>query len=367
VGADPTHPQQAGRAAQGSQPPHAPKSLPRDNAYFIEKLRALALELRGAVAQGMRSASIEELATATGDRGGDTIYQLDVHGEDALLVFCDRWGAEQPLLLIAEGLEDGGRIFPAGAYPTAATFTLIVDPIDGTRGLMYGKRSAWALMGVAPAPTANWRPTLADIQVALQAELPTLRAALADVVWATLGAGAQGETHDLRTGGVTPFTPRPSRATTLAGGFAALAKFFPGAKTLTADLEERLFAEVVGTPPTESPLVFDDEYISSGGQLYELMMGHDRFIADLRPILHGQAGATRLMSAHPYDLCTALIAQEAGVIVADPWGAPLAAPLDTHTGVAWAGYANAALHQSIAPVLQRLLRESTREREGGGN
>ena len=335
--------------------------LPRDNAYFIERLRALALELRNAVAQGMRSATIEELATATGDRGGDTIYQLDVHGEDALLAFCTQWGAEQPLLLIAEGLEDGGRIFPADADPSVATFTLIVDPIDGTRGLMYGKRSAWALFGVAPASQPDWRPTLADIQVALQAELPTLRAALADVLWAARGEGAHGETHDLRTGAVTPLTPRPSHAMTLAGGFAALVKFFPGAKALTAELEERLFAEVVGTPPTESPLVFDDEYISSGGQLYELMVGHDRFIADLRPILHAQAGVTQLMCAHPYDLCTALIAQEAGVIVADPWGAPLTAPLDTHTGVAWVGYANAALHQTIAPVLQRLLREH----EGG--
>ncbi|HUY79976.1 MAG TPA: inositol monophosphatase [Ktedonobacterales bacterium] len=361
MGADPTQHQHQGQAAQGGQPPQTTPSLPRDNAYFVGKLRALALELRSAVAQGMRTDTIEELATATGDRGGDTIYHLDEHGEDALLAYCDRWGAEQPLLLIAEGLEDGGRIFPADADPRAATFTLIVDPIDGTRGLMYGKRSAWALFGVAPAPQPDWRPTLADIQVALQAELPTLRAALADVLWAARGEGAQAETHDLRTGAVTSFTPCPSRATTLAGGFASLVKFFPGAKTLTADLEERLFAEVVGTPPTESPLVFDDEYISSGGQLYELMVGHDRFIADLRPNLHAQAGATQLMCAHPYDLCTALIAQEAGVIVADPWGAPLAAPLDTHTGVAWVGYASAALHQSIAPVLQRLLRE----REGG--
>lgn len=358
--ADDNHDRQ--RIAPGGEPPLAAPMLPRDHAYFIAQLRALAVELRAAVAQGMRSQSIEELATATGDRGGDTIYRLDEHGEDALLAFCARWGAEQPLLLIAEGLEDGGRIFPADAAPRAATFTLIVDPIDGTRGLMYAKRSAWALFGVAPAPRvaeagrAEWRPTLADIQVALQAELPTLRAALADVVWAARGAGAHGETLDLRTGAVTPFAPRPSGAATLAGGFATVCKFFPGAKAATADLEERLFAEVVGAPPTESPLVFDDEYISSGGQLYELMVGHDRFIADLRPILRAQAGATRLLCCHPYDVCGALIAQEAGVIVTDPWGAPLSAPLDTHTPVAWVGYANATLQQRIAPVLQRLLR-----------
>jgi hypothetical protein len=234
---------------------------------------------------------------------------------------------------------------------------MIVDPIDGTRGLMYGKRSAWALFGVAPPPRGGYYPTLADIAVALQAELPTARAALADVLWAARGEGVQAETHDLRTGAVTPFVPRPSRASTLAGGFAAISKFFPGAKAAAAELEERLYLELLGPPSSASPQVFDDEYISSGGQLYELMAGHDRFLADLRPILHDPAEALSRLCCHPYDLCTELIAREAGVIVTDERGAPLAAPLDTTSRVAWVGYANAALHQSIEPVLQRLLKE----------
>ena len=41
--------------------------------------------------------------------------------------------------------------------------------------------------------------------------------------------------------------------------------------------------------------------LSSGGQLYELMMGHDRFVADLRPLL-GAPGQTVWLCAHPYDL-----------------------------------------------------------------
>jgi len=45
------------------------------------------------------------------------------------------------------------------------------------------------------------------------------------------------------------------------------------------------------------------------------------------------------------------------VIVTDPDGGPLRAPLDVESPVAWVGYANAALRESIEPVLQRLLRE----------
>ena len=60
---------------------------------------------------------------------------------------------------------------------------------------------------------------------------------------------------------------------------------------------------------------------------------------------------------HPYDLCTKLIAEEAGVIVTDPIGSPIRLPLDTESNVAWVGYANASLHSQIAPVLDELLRK----------
>lgn len=331
--------------------------LPREPAYYLGHLRALALALRAAVGSGLRAESSAILATATGERGGDTIYRLDEHGEGVLLEYCARWGHERPFRLVAEGGPDEGAIVPAGAPPDAAEFTLVVDPVDGTRGLMYGKRSAWALLAVAPTLPGGKPPTLADIGVALQAELPTARAALADIVWAVRGQGAQGETHDLRSGAVEAFAPQPSRATTLSGGFAAISKFFPGAKAAAAQLEERLYLELLGPPSTESPQVFDDEYISTGGQLYELMVGHDRFLADLRPLLHARGEAIARLCCHPYDICTALIAQEAGVVVTDAWGRSLRAPLNTSSAIAWVGYANATLRRAVEPVLQRLLRE----------
>lgn len=318
-------------------------------------LRRLGEALRAAVSAGLRAERAETLASIVGQRGGDTIYRLDEHAEDALLAVCDAWAREEPFLLVAEGLEGGERVFPAGAERVA--FTLIVDPIDGTRGLMYGKRSAWALMGVAPPPREGRRPTLDAITLALQAELPTPRAALADTLWALAGAGAHGETLDLRTGVATPFTPKPSGATTLASGFASMVKFFPGVKTQTATLEEALFAALLGPPTPDAPQVFDDQYISSGGQLYELMVGHDRFIADLRPLLR-VGGQPVTMCAHPYDLCTELIAREAGVIVSAPDGQRLSAPLDTESPVAWVGYANTRLRDDIAPILSRLLADS---------
>ena len=103
---------------------------------------------------------------------------------------------------------------------------------------------------------------------------------------------------------------------------------------------------------------FEDQYLSSGGQLYELLMGHDRFVADLRPLVEAvinRRGETLGICCHPYDVCTELIAREAGVIVTDERGEPLRAPLRVEPDVAWVGYANGSIRREIEPRLREAL------------
>src|SRR5438445_9830347 len=60
--------------------------------------------------------------------------------------------------------------------------------------------------------------------------------------------------------------------------------------------------------------------------LYELMAGHDRFVADLRPLMQSimaERGLDLSICCHPYDLCTELIARELGVIITDETGQQL--------------------------------------------
>jgi hypothetical protein len=104
---------------------------------------------------------------------------------------------------------------------------------------------------------------------------------------------------------------------------------------------------------------FEDQYISTGGQLYELMIGHDRYVADLRPLLEGvlaDRGLPHPLCCHPYDLCTILIAEELGLSITGPTGVPLDAPLDLASDVAWIGYANDALRRTVEPALLEALR-----------
>ena len=231
----------------------------------------------------------------------------------------------------------------------------ILDPIDGTRGLMYDKRSAWSLAGLAPQRGA--RTTLADIVVAAMTELPTTKAACSDQLSAIRGGGVRAERLDLRTRRRRALALRPSRARNVAHGFASFAKFFPEGKAWLAAREEELWRRLGIAGAQGGQPVFDDQYLSTGGQLHELVTGRDRFVADLRPLAFAALGLADgvALACHPYDICVALIAQEAGCVVTTPDGRPLRPPLDTTSPVAWVGYANRALARRIGPALRRVL------------
>jgi hypothetical protein len=222
---------------------------------------------------------------------------------------------------------------------------------------MYQKRPAWILTGVAPNRGRDTR--LRDIVLAVQTEIPLLKQHLSDQLWAARGEPVGAQRLDRLTGHVTPLALRPSQAATLAHGFASVSRFFPGARDVLAAIDDEIVAEVVGPVGAGKAACFEDQYLSTGGQLYELMAGHDRFVADIRPLLASilaARGMPRPLCCHPYDLCSMLIAESAGVRLTDPSGAALDAPFDLEADVAWVGYANDALRGSVEPALWRALK-----------
>lgn len=319
----------------------------------LDQARRLLCRLQDAIRDSVRVAQRRggrRLTRVAAVTSADTIYGVDRVGEHAVLAwFSKNWPKRWPVELVMEGLEGKVVTFPRGTPVAQTLFKCILDPIDGTRGLMYDKRSAWSLAALAPQRGA--KTNLGDIIVAAMTELPTSKAGFADQLSVVRGRGVTAERIDLRTNRRVKFTPRPSRAKDVAHGFASFAKFFPPGKTWLAEREEQLW-RALGAGAE----VFDDQYLSSAGQLYELLMGHDRFIADLRPLAFARLRLPAALSCHPYDICTALIAQELGCVVTAPDGKPLRAPLDTTAPVAWAGYANPALARRIGPKLRELLR-----------
>jgi hypothetical protein len=217
---------------------------------------------------------------------------------------------------------------------------------------MYQKRAAWILTGVAP----NHGPTtrLRDIELAVQTEIPLLKQHLCDQAWAVRGEGVQAQRIDRLTGNSTPLALRPSHAPTPAHGFASVSRFFPGGRDILAAIDDEIMAEVLGPAVAGKAACFEDQYLSTGGQLYELMAGHDRFIADIRPVIGAlltKRGLPRPLCCHPYDLCASLIATELGVRLTDAGGNELDTPFDLDADVSWVGYANDRLRACLEPAL----------------
>ncbi len=330
-------------------------------AVELDQARQLLCGLQDAIRATLRTASrpfdhaqgrsrATRLSRVAAVTTADTIYAIDKVSEVTVLAwFAAHWPKRWPVELVMEGIEGDAVTFPRGTPVAKTIFKCILDPIDGTRGLMYDKRSAWSLAALAPQNGAKTH--LSGIIVAAMTELPTSKQGRADQLSAVRGRGVQAARIDLRTNRQTKFTPRPSRATGLAHGFASFAKFFPAGKSWLAEREEKLW-QLLG----DGGEIFDDQYLSTGGQIYELLMGRDRFIADLRPLAFAALRVKTSLACHPYDICTALIAQELGCIITAPDGKPLRGPLDTTSPVAWVGYANPALARRIGPKLRKLIR-----------
>jgi len=323
------------------------------NHPLLSSVQALHQRIRQDVVQACEQAAITALAGVAADDDGDTIYAIDRVAEHVLVAELARTIAthEAPIVLVAEGLPGGRVIVPDGAKATPR-WTIIVDPIDGTRGLMYQKRPAWILTGVA----AGAGPvTLADIELAVQTEIPLVKQHLSDQLWAVRGQGAASVRYNRLTREQTNVMLQPSRAATLAHGFATISRFFPGNRAELAAIDDEVVAALLGPPPPGKAQLFEDQYISTGGQLYELMSGHDRFVADLRPLFERERPGGAALCCHPYDLCTELIARELGVFVTDEHGGPLAAPLDVSSDVSWVGFANDTLRATVGPHLHHAL------------
>jgi hypothetical protein len=190
-------------------------------------------------------------------------------------------------------------------------------------------------------------------------EIPTTRQWRSDQVSVVRGNGPSGivaTATDVRTGSLHTLRLRPSPCRGLEHGFASFAHPLPDGKALLVTVEQLLWDELM--PPGPEPRqIFEDQYLCSAGQLYDVLAGRDRLVADLRPLALARLGLPMSLSAHPYDVCTALVLTEAGGVFEDPRGGPVDVPLDTTTAVTWIAYANETLAAMVRPVLRRLISE----------
>lgn len=318
-------------------------------------LRTMHERIRAAVREDLESHEKSFLSGEAHYGAGDVSFQVDVRPEEIVARTFDK--APEAVVVICEGL--GRNVFPAGAAEGAAAWCVIVDPLDGSREISYKKRSAWVLSGVAPTRSS---PTLADIVWAIQTEVPVISQTTGLVLTASKGRQAVVESFDLTTGSIVEGERglRPSTATTVRGGYAVFADYFAGSHVVNARIADLVLEHVLGPVDPGEALAFNDQYLSTGGCMYLIANGTYRFYADLRPVaarVMTRSGRNAGLCAHPYDLCTHLIAQQAGVLITDPVGAPLSYALAIDVDCGWVGYANHCIRDEMeAPLLSAIAR-----------
>ncbi len=322
-------------------------------------LCGLQNHIQDAVVDARLRSSNEELRRITAVTSADTLFRIDEVAEDALMAYVrEKWPLDWPVEFVIEGEEPAARIHPEGTAHGELRIKCLLDPVDGSRNLMFDKRSAWTLGAIAPHRGSATR--LADTVVAAMTELPVAKQTLADQLSAIRGRGFSGirtRRADLRSGSSEPFSVEPSRGSELENGFASFVRFLPQGKALLARFEEALMRRLFDETEIATLSIFDDQYLCSGGQFYELLMGHDRMLGDLRPEALAIGDQPSALVCHPYDVCCVLILHEAGCPVTDPRGAPLDAPMDTSTPVSWIGFANPELAARVWPAFEKTYRE----------
>jgi hypothetical protein len=317
-----------------------------------------------------------ELSKVASQSEADTIYGIDVIAESALLHFLEAHQPEAPPFLLIGEFEKGEAIPFGKGTPQ---YRVLLDPIDGTRLLMYKKSSGWILTGIAPEKGEATR--LSDIFFALQTEIPPPKCLYADTLWASRLGGAHGIRINLLTDEQIPLFFDRDHATDLQHGFISFVNLFPQGKRLIATIEEEfLFSPTVlqsiAPQDVESASgshdfslenkgsksgasIFEDQHLSTGGQLYALMIGQLRLVVDMRPVFNlrwRQQGEPTVLCAHPYDLATWLIAQGVGVALYSLKGNELDGPTHPTAEVGWIGFANARLAQRYLPTLLQIFR-----------
>lgn len=330
-------------------------------------LRDLHFQIHNRVRKMLREKSTAELSTVAAHGSGDVSYAIDVQPEHIVDAFFAANPPEGGAVVLCEGL--GTRTYPSYIASENAKFRILIDPLDGTREIMYDKRSCWILTGVAPNKGNETR--MGDIFVCVQTEVPPTAQDKSSVLTARRGEGAFASVWDVQAN-ICLQEPRhmhTSEAKDLRHGFAVFVNFFPGMKEQISHIEEAVLLAHLGPVEENKASTFTDQYISTAGQLYLLASGKYRLVADFRGLfgeLMAAQNAKLSLCCHPYDLSTYLILTEAGGVLTDAAGMPLNDPMDLNTNCSWFGYANQVLYDVLAPLLDRemnvLFRQVTLKR-----
>ena len=338
-------------------PPLPCPAFPLEKNSALEKLVTLLWgahrHVRNRVWQALMQNTVTQLSAVAAETQADTLFGIDEIAEKSLFEYLGEHAAAAPPFLLVGEFEAGEALAFGRGEPR---HRILFDPIDGTRLLMYSKNSGWILSGILPEKGPDTR--LSEALFALQTEIPLLKHLYAETYWAAPGSGALHLRENLSSGQHAVREMRVQEQADLLYGFVSFVNFFSHGKTVIAALEEEFLHQALAQHAGAAAPVFEDQHLSSAGQLHALWQGQLRLVVDVRPQLNRiwrAQGKPAVLCAHPYDLATWLIAHEAGVVMLSPNGAAFESAAEAVSDTGWIGFAHQALAERYRALLLRML------------
>jgi myo-inositol-1(or 4)-monophosphatase len=260
----------------------------------------LALALRAELIGELGAHHGRDHVGADGGRGesGDVTFAIDERAESLMESFLAERAPD-----VAFYSEDRGMVTPAGHDPS---WVLIVDPIDGTRPALAGFESACVSVAAA---RLEGEPTMGDVAIGCILEIKSGAAFVAE-----------------RGAGLDP-PPQLSANTRLERMFWTYGLRGRPARQTIEVLAELIDASSVGGATFDLGSATYDMTRVATGQLDAYVEPGPRMVADL-PGMRAhfeRVGEGAVLNNSPYDLAAAaLCLEEAGAVVTDAYGAPLA-------------------------------------------
>lgn len=311
---------------------------------------SIAASVRRELDRYIRTGDYESAMAVHGKGAGDITYKIDAVADRAVYQFAERLGKIAPARILCEG---PGEIMTH----TDPCIRVLIDPIDGTRNVMADLRSAWVLTGFANE-TPGGDLTIQDLKCSVQTEIPTSARNRRIELVAWRGEGCKKRELEIDSEASRALTWRVPQKLHLESGYYSFLRYLPHERAAIGILETNFFARAEKLLRFESDKIYDDQWLCAAGQLFLVSSGRMRMFADVRGWLAERAGVTTVAS-HPYDLCTSLIATEAGshVLAIDRnlTFPPLNAPLDLETNVSFVAFANSTIRNKILPILRDTL------------
>jgi myo-inositol-1(or 4)-monophosphatase len=264
------------------------------------EIRQLVVEL----ASTLRETVLPELGTHAGrahageGKGGDVTFALDQRAEEEMESFLEERSPR-----VAFYSEDRGLVTPAGSDPG---WVLVVDPIDGTRPALAGLESSCVSVAAA---RLDGEPVMSDVEVGSVVEIKS-------------GASFVAE----RGRGLQP-APRLSQTTSIERMLWAYGLRGRPTRLLMAVLEDLVDASSVGGASFDLGSASFDMTRIATGQLDAYVEPGPRIVEDVPGAREAfeRLGGGAILNNSPYDLAAAaLCLQEAGAVVSDAYGHPLA-------------------------------------------